>query len=306
MRYILLFISSFLFANTVANYKVVSNCVIFNSKEYIAIRSLEFNSYKSLLIVDTNTLKTGLILEANSTVTPCSSKILNSRYIKLLSKEKNKNHQLQDDGIVSSSNGIVITTDLCPSSKKGFEKRLYLALIKKFKNPVPVTLFITKRWILKHKQAFNELKEWDKNGSLNITWGNHTAKHIYHPKAKLQENFVLSPEENLTSDILDLEIELFKDGIVPSIFFRFPGLISDTNSINLVTNLGLITIGTNCWLAKGDKINNNSIILLHGNKNEPKGVDIFLKYLHEHNLTQPIDIKNIKPDNLKLPIAPKL
>ncbi len=294
MHYLILFLTSFLFANSISNYKAINSCIKYNLTEYIAIRSLEFNNKKALLIVDANSLKTGLILQNSANEVPCSNKILNSRYFKLLKQEQNKKHPLQDDGIVSSSKGIVITTDLCPSSKKGFEDRLYLALIKKFNNPVPVTLFITKRWILKHKEEFKQFKKWDREGKLAITWGNHTARHIYHPKAKLEHNFVLSPEENLTSDILDLEVELLEDGIAPSIFFRFPGLVSNKKSIDIVTNLGLITIGTNCWIAKGDKIKNDSIILLHGNKNEPKGVDIFLKYLQEFNLTKPIDIKEIE------------
>ena len=297
MRYLIIFLTTFLFSNSISNYKPIFECIYFNSKEYVAIRSLKFNGTKALLIADTDSLNTELIEKDRIENRACSSKILNSRYVRLLNSIKSSNHPLQNDGIVSSSQGIVITTDLCPSSKKGFEDRLYLALIKKFQNPVPVTLFITKRWILKHKKEFNQLKEWNKEGNLTITWGNHTAKHIYHPKAKLEHNFVLSPEENLTNDILDLEVTLLKSGIVPSIFFRFPGLVSNSQTIKLVTNMGLITIGTNCWIAKGQKIKRDSIILLHGNRNEPQGVELFLNYLKESNLTKPIDIKMINSNS---------
>ena len=293
MRFLLFFISSFIFANSITDYKALYECVKFNNKDYIAIRSLNFNLKKALLIVDANSLKSGLILEQDAKKIHCNSTILNSRYLKLLLKIKNKNHPLQNDGITSSKNGIIITTDLCPSSKKGFEKRLYAALIKNFPNPVPVTVFITKKWIQKHQKEFEQLKKWNREKKLDITWGNHTANHIYHPKMPLNHNFVLSKEEHLSKDILDLEKELLKNGVMPSVFFRFPGLVSDSKSINLVTNLGLITIGSNSWLAKGQRVQNNSIILLHGNKNEPKGVDIFLKEIKEANISQIIDIKNI-------------
>ncbi len=108
----------------------------------------------------------------------------------------------------------------------------------------------------------------------------------------LKENFVLSKEENLKKDILDLEIKLIESNETPSIFFRFPGLVSDKKSINTVYNLGLVTIGSNSWLAKGEKPKNGSIILVHGNKNEPKGVDILLKMVKDKNITSLSNIKS--------------
>jgi len=293
---IFIILISSLFSNSVRHYTPIQKCVNFNSKIYVAIRSFELNSKKALLIVDTKSLKSGVVLDTNATIVKCPKEIYKSRYTKLLDHTKYElKHKLQNDGIVSSGGGVVITTDLCPSHKKGFEDRLYLALIKRFKNPVPVTLFITKRWILKHEKAFRELRYWQNEGKLDITWGNHTAKHIYHPKAKLEHNFVLSDEENLLKDTLDLEIELLKKGVVPSIFFRFPGLVSDKKTVDKVTNLGLIVIGSNSWLAKGEKIKQDSIILVHGNKNEPRGVDMFLKDLKHLNLPQPISITKIHP-----------
>ena len=284
----------FLYSNSIKEYKAVFKCINFHSKSYMAIRSFKLNSQKALLIVDGSSLKSGVILKESATDVKCSKEVFESRYFKFLAHAKYESkHKLQNDGVLSSGGGVVLTTDLCPSSKEGFEDRLYLALIKRFKNPVPVTLFITKRWILKHEKAFEQLRTWQREGKLNITWGNHTAKHIYHSKAKLEHNFVLSAEENLTQDVLDLEIELLKRGIIPSVFFRFPGLVSDKKAMDTVSNLGLITIGSNTWIAKGEKIKADSIILLHGNKNEPKGVDMFLKDLQDTSLAEPISIKSI-------------
>jgi len=97
---------------------------------------------------------------------------------------------------------------------------------------------------------------------------------------------VLSPEENLSRDILTLEKTLLERGIVPSVFFRFPGLVSDKKSIETVTGLGLVTIGSDAWLAKGEKPKEGSIILLHGNGNEPEGIEIFLKILHNGGISE--------------------
>ena len=294
MKSLLIFLTPiFIIANSISNYKPINECVEFNSNEYLAIRSFNFNKKKLFLIVDTNSLKTGIVEQKLTLKNNCSSQILKSRYVKILNYEKSLPHKLQNDGIIANPNGLTITTDLCPSSKKGFEDRAYLALIKHFKNPVPVTVFISKRWIEKHKKEFEQLKCWDRDKNLSITWGNHTALHIYHPKFPLKHNFVLSPEENLTKDVLDLEITLLENGVVPSIFFRFPGLISDKKTVDRVTDLGLITIGSNTWLAKGEKLKKDSIILIHGNKNETKGVDIFLKLLKEKNISKPHSILDI-------------
>jgi peptidoglycan/xylan/chitin deacetylase (PgdA/CDA1 family) len=201
---------------------------------------------------------------------------------------------LQNDGITHAHRGLYLSTDLCPSSKKGFERRLYEALIRHFPHPVPVTLFITKRWLEGHPAAFEWLKNRDKNGELAITWGNHTAWHHYHPGKPLNENFVLSPEENLTADVLTLEKSLLEHGVTPSVFFRFPGLVSDRRAFQTVTGLGLITIGSNAWLAKGQKPKEGSIILVHGNRNEPKGVAIFLKMLQRGEIPYLDSLSRIK------------
>lgn len=286
MRYIIviLLLQLFLKANSVGEYSATALCVRYNKSDYFAIRSLSFNGKKAFLIVDTNSLHTGLVKQKETQVLTCNNKLYNSRYFKLLALEKGLKHRLQNDGITATNGGIVVTTDLCPSSKRGFEKRLYQTLIDNFKNPVPVTIFITKRWIHKHLNAFKKLKSWQQEGKLDIVWGNHTAEHRYNRDAPLNHNFVLSVKENLPEDILDLEKELLRRGVLPSIFFRFPGLISDEKSVNIVIRLGLIIVGTNSWLAKGEPLKENSIILVHGNKNEAKGVNILLKLIKERKI----------------------
>lgn len=74
---------------------------------------------------------------------------------------------------------------------------------------------------------------------------------------------------------------MLSQGLVPSIFFRFPGLISSDNLINQLKSWGLIPLGANAWLGNGQKIKNGSIILIHGNGNgnELSGLALLYKAL---------------------------
>ena len=276
LRYFILLFYIALNAHNVTDYKVVHYCGKYNKKYITVIRDFKFDKNDTLLVVDNDTLKSYLIPKDKLKQTICSP---TSHYKELLELSHTPPYPLQNDGITNIGNSIHITTDLCPSSKRGYEKRLYIALPKYLKPPVAITIFVTGRWIKRHQKEFNELLKMDRDGNLSISWGNHTYKHIYHPHKSLRDNFVLSAEEKFIPDILDLEKLLISKGVTPSIYFRFPGLISNQKDIDIVANLGLITIGSDSWLAKGQKIKKGSIILVHGNRNEPKGVDILLRLL---------------------------
>lgn len=60
-----------------------------------------------------------------------------------------------------------------------------------------------------------------------------------------------------------------------------PGLVSDHDVFTKVTNLGLIPIGSDAWLAKGQWPKNGSIVLIHANGNEPLGVSDFIALLND-------------------------
>jgi hypothetical protein len=239
------------------------------------IRDFILNGMHRQLVVNVDTLKTSVQDMVKTKGHPCED----SRYTRLLRESASAPYPLSNDGITHQKSGTTLATDLCPSSKKGFENRLYEAIIKKFKNPAPVTLFITGKWIQKHKREFRQFLRWQQDGKLAITWGNHTYSHPYHPQLPDKQNFTLSHGYNLRSDTLRLEKYLIEHGITPSVFFRFPGLVSDPKAIHTIKELGLITIGSDAWIAIGQKIKPGSIILLHGNKNEPRGVDMFLDLL---------------------------
>ena len=67
---------------------------------------------------------------------------------------------------------IVITIDLCPSSKK-YEKELFVFLDrlgKKTQKPLPVGIAVSGKWLLRHQDEFQAIKKL----YLNITWINHS------------------------------------------------------------------------------------------------------------------------------------
>jgi hypothetical protein len=90
---------------------------------------------------------------------------------------------------------------------------------------------------------------------------------------------MLAPGTNIDSEVLNNEILLLTKNIVPSLFFRFPGLISDQLVYERIIELGLIPVGSDAWLAKGQKPGNGSIVLIHANGNEPVGVRDFIALL---------------------------
>jgi hypothetical protein len=70
-------------------------------------------------------------------------------------------------------------------------------------------------------------------------------------------------------------------GFTPSVFFRFPGLVSSPDVFERIIALGLIPLGSDAWLGKNQWPQEGSIVLVHANGNEPLGVHRFLQLLRE-------------------------
>ena len=75
----------------------------------------------------------------------------------------------------------------------------------------------------------------------------------------------------MQEEILDVERLLIANGETPSVFFRFPGLISDPALMEAVRENHLIPLGANAWLALGRKAPPGAVVLVHPNGNEPFG-----------------------------------
>lgn len=263
----------------ISEYKVHHETVFYDNQLHTKLRSMTINNEPFYLLVNNTSLHT-ILLQKTALETAVKQET-NSNYDKLLSKYKQPALGFQNYGAkhIAKSEKVYLTIDMCPSSKKGFEEKFIKALAQKYKKDLTLTIFISGDWIKHHAQEFELLKAWQKD--INIIWGNHTMHHPYFKGKALHENFLLSKNVNIHKEILDNEKLLLSYGITPSILFRFPGLVSNNQANDIVNSLGLIPVGSSAWLAKEEPIEKGSIILIHGNKNEPYGIQKAAKAFFE-------------------------
>lgn len=253
-------------------------------KSGIAIRSFKSDQVPHLLVVDPVTLESSALPASALTLSaPAAEPRLGaSNYLKALERYSQPPHRLQNAGATraeSAQDGVFLTVDLCPS-RRPFERELFQAAAALGQGaPVPVAVAVSGLWLVSHPEEVAYLKGEQAAGRLAITWVNHSYHHSYDPKVPLERNFLLTPGTDLSAEVLDLEQQLLSRGLVPSPFFRFPGLVSDQAAIARLRELSLIPIGSDAWLAKGETPRQGSFILVHGNGNEPKGVQLLLPLL---------------------------
>jgi hypothetical protein len=133
----------------------------------------------------------------------------------------------------------------------------------------------------KHPDELAWLKKLEHDGEIAVTWINHSFNHRYAKGVAMSQNFLLRPGTNLKEEILATEVLMLNSGLLPSIFFRFPGLVSDHELVRRVVSYGLVPIGSDAWLAKKQDPSPGSIVLVHGNGNEPYGVARFLALIRK-------------------------
>lgn len=234
---------------TVSNYKVFLATANLESKNLLIIRKFEQSGNTNYLAVDLNTIETQ-ILRADKLKTNAISwqklysDYATTPYIKALAYAKKQSFALQDAGIIHGwpkEKGITLTIDLCPSHKP-LDRVIFTSLLSEFgkiEKPVPIALSITGRFMLDHTDDMEWLKSLQTKGDINITWVNHTYNHHYDPKIPLAENFLLEPNTHIDFEVLQTEIALLERQLLPSVFFRFPGLVSDNTVTNSITVLSI-------------------------------------------------------------------
>jgi hypothetical protein len=207
-----------------------------------------------------------------------------TRYDEALADAERNQTGLQDAGIVHAlphGNGVVLTVDLCPS-RRPLDRSLFEAVIAEFgpeERPVPLAVAVTGVWMEEHPNDLTWLLDRVHRGEVSITWIDHSFNHRFDPVTPLPRNFLLEPGTDLEAEILRTEQAMLEHGMVPSVFFRFPGLVSNRAVFDRVVAHGLIPVGSDAWLAKGQWPTAGSIVLVHGNGNEPIGVEDFLRLL---------------------------
>jgi len=254
----------------------------------VVLRRFVRDGVPQALLVNSLTLQTSVVPAASlDRLSPVALEALQTTpYGRVLERYGTPPVLLQNHGLqhaLGDHEGVFLTVDLCPS-RKPLERELFLALGKKAARegkPVPVALCVSGRWLEGHGEELAWLRDQERAGSLAITWVNHSLTHPHDPALPLERNFLLTAGTDLPREILALEILLLERGLTPSPFFRFPGLVANGSAVAKLRELGLIPIGSDAWLAKGELPRDGSIVLIHGNGNEPPGVRRFLQLLAE-------------------------
>jgi hypothetical protein len=258
-------------------------------QDWIVLRKFENQGKEYLLLVNPQTLQTKVNESSFYQVKPMTlaetrTFFKKTPYEKAISKVEKQSISIQDAGIergMPTETGISLTADLCPSHRP-LDRRIFTTMIAEFQKvekPAPIALSVSGLWMLKHQEDLEWLKKLRNDGEIRITWVNHSYNHRVSKTAPLKMNFLLEPGTDINYEVLATEELMLKNGLVPSIFFRFPGLVSDQQLVYKITDYGLIPIGSDAWLAKGQQPQAGSIVLIHGNGNEPVGVADFIKLL---------------------------
>ncbi|MBV8797205.1 MAG: polysaccharide deacetylase [Hyphomicrobiales bacterium] len=280
---------------------VLKACVAADGRKAVAIREMTVGGQKVDLLADPEALTTRLERAACWTCREESEAELGAtrmgRAIRESAQAPGLVHRgfLQNAGLIhGGGQGDFVTGDLCPSQKplvRSFFTRLEAA------SPhAPVALSISGLWLIHHFDDFRWLVDQRNAGALDILWTDHTYHHPYHRKLPDDANFLLSKGVDPQEEILDTERLLIANGETPSLFFRFPGLISSDPLMQAVRQYHLITLGADAWLALGEKPGHGSIVLVHPNGNEPKGLAMFSTDLAHGEIAAPLEPLTAAPE----------
>lgn len=247
---------------------------------WIAIRKLSEGAGTRYLAVDPRNFGSAMLDESETAGEASGAEWQGTPFAKALEKYNAPSSGLQTSGLRHGKDGLFLTIDLCPSHKKMdielFQATMDMPFWKD--KPVPVAIAVSGMWMEKHGDELDFILGLEKKGSLSITWVNHTNTHPYEKDRPLEENFLLSPGVDFEREVLDDEQALIRRGLLPSPFFRFPGLVADRGLLERLKKLSLIPVGADAWIAKGERPKQGSIILVHGNGNEPEGTKKLLEF----------------------------
>lgn len=290
----LLFLHIFGFTQSIKNYhSFFAEATIRNQEaSVLIIRKYSQNSRIQYLAIDPNTLVIDIYPERKLILHTDSSKFIgsffsNSTFVKAWKMAKKNEKPLQDAGIshaLPDKQGVILTIDLCPSEKP-LDRSIFLDLLDQLgyiQQPIPIAISVSGHWMLKHQEDLNWLKKLDRRKKISILWVNHSYHHFYNKNIPIYLNFMLWKKTNVEEEVLLNEVTMLENGILPSVFFRFPGLVSEPKVFEKVMSYGLIPIGSDAWLAKGEHAENGNIVLVHANGNEPLGVKKFMNLVHKN------------------------
>lgn len=273
----------------ITSYSVYYGWASHYPQDWMILRQFVNAGKRHLLLVNPQTLETKIDEPGFYKIRPMSMEetryfFRNTPYVRALERAEKQSMNLQDAGIETGMpklTGISLTADLCPSHRP-LDKRIFIDMVKAFEKvekPVPIALSVTGIWMKQHPQDLEWLKQMQTKGQIYITWINHSYHHRVSARLPLKENFLLETGTDINYEVLETEKTMLRNGLTPSVFFRFPGLVSNKQLVFRITDFGLIPVGSDAWLAKGQQPHAGSIVLIHGNGNEPVGVNDFIRLL---------------------------
>jgi hypothetical protein len=286
----------------VADYNpVLKACVGEDGRKAVAIREMTITGQKIALLADPEALTTRLERAACWTCHDESEDELAAtrmgRAIRESASAPGLVHRgfLQNAGLThGGGQGDFVTGDLCPSRKP--LDRAFFTRLESAEPHVPVALSISGLWLIHHFDDFRWLVDRRNSGALDILWTNHTYHHPYRRKLPDDANFLLTKGVDPQEEILDTERLLIANGETPSLFFRFPGLVSSDPLMQAVGQFHLVTLGADAWLALGQKPGRGSIVLVHPNGNEPTGLALFSADLAHGAIAAPLEPLTAAPE----------
>ena len=280
---------------------VLKACVAADGRKAVAIREMTVAGLKVDLLADPEALTTRLERAACWTCSEMSEDELKStrmgRAISESAEAPGLIHRgfLQNAGLThGAAPGDFVTGDLCPSKRP--LDRAFFTRLETASDRAPVALGISGLWLVDHFDDFRWLIDQRNAGALDILWVDHTYHHPYRHDLPLGSNFLLTRGVDPEAEILDTERLLIANGETPSLFFRFPGLVSSDPLMQAVSRFHLVTLGADAWLAKGQQPERGSILLVHPNGNEPKGLAMFARDLTRGTIAAPLEPLTAAPE----------
>ena len=256
----------------------------------VAVRSYHADSVAFCLLVNPLTLEASTAGAATLNFSKGISRdtLAATPFARALKRYTSPPYRLQNHGVSRADHpvaGLFLTVDMCPS-KRPFEKELFVAAgrLPNRRGAVPLAVAMTGAWLKDHPDELAWLRREIEDGRLAVTWVNHSLTHPYEPGVPLERNFLLKPGVEFDREVLATEVLLLEKGLTPAPFFRFPGLVANGKLLERLRELSLIPLGSDAWLAKGEKPVDGSFILVHGNGNEPKGIVRALPLLAGHEM----------------------
>jgi peptidoglycan/xylan/chitin deacetylase (PgdA/CDA1 family) len=166
-----------------------------------------------------------------------------------------------------SAKYILLTSDLCPCVGK-YSSNFYRELERIGRERgirIPLIVFFSGNWVLKKMTFLEEIKKYD----ISFIAGNHTIRHVRKKNMRT---------DLLESEILGAEKIMLEAGLLPSYFFRFPGLVHGKQDIETIARLNIIALDANVWM--GMRTRNWGFLLVHSNGVVPSEVRKFISFLN--------------------------